>query len=112
MAANIVPLNATARSLWREHPFYLHIQVLFTALILLTGAALLWSSYQQGRSIVLSAAEDVFERIERETAAQILYLRAPIEAVVEWISTAPITEAGTLEARLQSLPALVSVLER
>ncbi len=104
--------SARMLSLWRQRPFYLHIQVLFTALILVVGGVLIWSSYVQGRNIVLSAAEDVFERIERESAAEILRLRAPVEAVVEWISRAPITDAATLDARLQSLPALVSVLDR
>src|SRR6185369_14526011 len=104
--------NARVLSLWRQRPFYLHIQVLFTTLILVVGAVLVWSSYVQGRNIVLSAAEDVFERIERESAAEIVRLRTPVETVVEWISRAPITEAQTLDARLQSLPALVSVLDR
>src|SRR5688572_33298281 len=102
MAAITAPPDGKAPSLWNEHPFYLHIQVLFTALILLAGGALLWSNYQQGRGIVLSAAEDVVARIERESAAQTLYLRAPIEAAVEWIANAPITDATARATRLQS----------
>ena len=82
------------------------------ALIFIIGAALIGSSYLQGQKILLSAAENLFERIERESSGEILHLRAPVEAVVEWISRAPITNAGTFELRMQSLPALVSVLNR
>ena len=109
---SVVAHKETKPSVRRRRPFHLHIQALFTALIFLTGAVLVWSSYQQGQSVLISAAEDLFDRIERESSGEILALRAPVETVVEWISRAPITDAETLETRMQSLPALVNVLNR
>src|SRR5690348_3425333 len=110
MAATTATREGRPASLWHDQPFYLHIQVLFTLLIVLTGAALLWSNYQQGKGVVVAAAEDLFERIQRESSLQIQHLRAPMEAVVEWVSRASIVDATTLKARLESLPALTGVL--
>ncbi len=112
MSASNKTSSGTPSPFWHGQPFYLHIQVLFTVLILLTGGALLWSNYQQGKSVVLAAAEDLFERIQRESGSQMERLRAPMQAVVEWVSRAPITDATRLEARLQSLQSLAGVLER
>jgi HD-GYP domain-containing protein (c-di-GMP phosphodiesterase class II) len=96
---------------WKAHTFRVHIAVLFAAMIFLVGAVLVSSNYVNGRNIVLSGAEDVFERIAREISSEIILLRSPVEAVVDWMSRAPIADATTLEARMRSLRALADALD-
>jgi len=99
-------------SLWSEHSFRLHIAVLFSALVFFVGAALSWGNYIQGRDILLTVSADAFARIERETRSEMKELRGPVEAVVDWVSHAPIIDATTYEARMRALPAMVEVLNR
>lgn len=99
-------------ALWDSHPLYIHIATLFTLLVFLAGTVIGWSNYFQAQNMMYSAAEDVFERMQRESIGALERLRAPAEAVVDWVSTAPVTDADTLEVRLQSLQAMVKVLDK
>jgi HAMP domain-containing protein len=99
-------------ALWAHHPLYIHIATLFTLLVFIAGTVIGWSNYFQAQNMMFSAAEDVFERMQRESIGELERLRAPAEAVVDWVSTAPVTDAETLDARMPSLPAMVKVLEK
>lgn len=98
--------------LWAHHPLYIHIATVFTLLVFLAGAIIGWSNYVQGRNIALTGAEEVFERMERESVLEIENLRVPAEAVVDWMSTAPVTEAADFETRMQTLRAMARVLDK
>lgn len=98
--------------LWRQHQFRLHIAVLFTTMVFLFGVVLSWSSYIQGRNLVLSSTERVFERIEREIHSKIFYMRTLVEAVVNSMSRARITDAETFNIRMQSLEGMAEALNR
>jgi signal transduction histidine kinase len=112
MRADETPRKYSLLSLWEQHPFRLHIAVFFTTMVLLFGVVLAWSSYVQGRNLVLSSTENVFERIEREIHSEILHMHTLVEAVVNALSGAPITDAGTFKSRMQSLEGMAEVLDR
>lgn len=97
---------------WRQHSFRVHIGVLIMAMLLVASAALVWSNFLQGRAMVLSAAEDEFARIEREIQGEVRQLVAPVEAIIDWMSAAPVTDARDYEVRMQTLPSLADALRR
>ena len=99
-------------ALWIHHPFHIHIATLFTVMIFLACAAIVWANYLEGRDLVLKAGEARFDRIHLQTEAEIVSMRAPIEAVVSVIGNMPITDAESFDSRMRTLPALVEVLDR
>lgn len=99
-------------ALWEQHPFRLHIAVIFTLMVFAVGAVLVWSNYEAGRNIVLLANEDAFSRIDREIVNDMDRVQMPVEAVVDALSRSTITSADSYEARMRSLPQLVAVLQR
>lgn len=98
--------------LWHNHPFRTHLAVLFSLMTMLACVATTWVNYYKGSQMVLSAAENLFERIHRETGNEIVALRAPLEAVVAVLRDAPISEAQSFASRKKSLRALVDLLSR
>jgi HD-GYP domain-containing protein (c-di-GMP phosphodiesterase class II) len=98
--------------LWHNHAFHIHLAVLFSAMIMVACAAIVWANYVQGSNLALKAAEGLFNRIHRESGNEISALRAPLEAVVSWMGNAPIMDAESFDTRMQTLPALVEVLNR
>ncbi len=107
-AAAGLPAPVSARR--RLHPLHVHISVLFTLLILISGGILGWHNYRQTSEVMLSAADDLFERIGRETVLEIARIYAPIELLTDFVAKQQITRDTTLDARLQRLPALVEAL--
>jgi HD-GYP domain-containing protein (c-di-GMP phosphodiesterase class II) len=99
-------------SLWKRHPFRLHIAVFFTTMVFLFGVVLAWSSYIQGRNLVLSSTERVFERIEREIQSEMLHMRTLVEAVVTSMSRVRITDAATFNMRMQFLEGMAETLNQ
>ena len=99
-------------SLWHLHPLRVHIATTFTAVILAACGLIAWSSYVQGRDIVLEAAGDLIDRIDNEANTALENLFAPVESLVTWASFAPLSAAGSLDARMPSLPALAEILKR
>ncbi len=93
-------------------PLHLHISVLFTLLILISGAVIGWHNYRQNSGIMLSASNDLFERIARETVLEIDRIYAPIELLTDLVSRQQLPEDGTLEARVARLPGLAEGLSR
>jgi HD-GYP domain-containing protein (c-di-GMP phosphodiesterase class II) len=84
----------------------------FTAVIFAACGAIAWSNHVQGKRMVLGAAEDLIHRIDKEANAALKSLFEPVETVVTWASVAPLTAAGTLRARMSTLPTLAEVLKR
>ena len=90
----------------RLHALHVHISVLFTLLIVASSTIIGWYNYHQTSSIFLSASDDVFERIGRETLLEIERIYAPIGLLTDLLATHPITAAASLDARLSGLPSL------
>lgn len=112
MGINAAAKNHSLFSLWKRHPFHLHIAVLFTTMVFLVGVLLAWSNFSQGRQVVLSAAEEVFHRIEREIIHEYSYMRMPVEAIVSSLSRGSITKAATFNDRIRSLEGMADALNR
>jgi HD-GYP domain-containing protein (c-di-GMP phosphodiesterase class II) len=98
--------------LWHNHPFHIHLATLFSVMIFLACAAIVWANHFQGQKIVLAAAENLFDRIHRESGNEIVALRAPLEAIVTVMRNAPVIDAESLDSRKQSLMAFAGVLKR
>jgi hypothetical protein len=99
-------------SLWHRHPLRIHIATVFTVVIFVACGVIAWSNHVQGKRIVLEAAEDLTHRIDREANAALKNLFEPVETVVTWASVAPLVAAGSLGARMSTLPTLAEVLKR
>jgi hypothetical protein len=97
-------------SLWRHHPLRLHIATLFMALILAACAAIAWSNHVQSSNMVISAAEDLIDRIDNEAGSELRDLFSPVESLVTWISGTTVTVSGSIDAREALLPTLADVL--
>jgi hypothetical protein len=96
----------------RLHPLHVHISVLFTLLILVSGSIIGWHNYRQNSKVMLSAADDLFERIGRETVLEIGRIYAPIELLTDFVSKQQITEDSSLAQRLQRLPAMAQAIKQ
>jgi HD-GYP domain-containing protein (c-di-GMP phosphodiesterase class II) len=108
----IRPSGPDFLSLWHRHPLRVHIATVFTAVILAACGVIAWSNHVQGKHIVLGAAEDLIHRIDKEANTALKNLFEPVETVVTWASVAPLTAAGSLGARMPTLPTLAEVLRR
>ncbi|HEV7819634.1 MAG TPA: hypothetical protein VGO84_00535 [Burkholderiales bacterium] len=105
------PLAAPAPKKGRLYPLHVHISVLFTLLILISGSIIGWHNYRQN-SKLMSASDDLFERIGRETVLEIARIYAPIELLTDFVSKQQITKDGSLAARMQRLPAMAQALKQ
>ncbi|MCP5426538.1 MAG: hypothetical protein H6970_15945 [Gammaproteobacteria bacterium] len=99
----------TPRRGWR-YPLHIHIAWLCTLLILLLGLLLGWHSYRQLSQVIVSATDDVFERIGRESLLNIQRLQNPIEILTELLAFQQLQDASTLDERLDNLPYLREAL--
>ena len=99
-------------SLWHRHPLHFHIATVFLALLLLSCGIIAWTNYDQGRRIVLSSAEDLFEQIEQRSTGDIERLRAPVATIVDLLSRSPLTDAGNFSARMRAVGTLADALKR
>ena len=94
----------------RLHPLHVHISVLFTLLILATGAVIGWYNYSQTSNIILSASDDLFERVGRETVTGIERIYRPIGLLTDLMAGQQLTATTSLAARLARLPELREAL--
>jgi HD-GYP domain-containing protein (c-di-GMP phosphodiesterase class II) len=92
------------------HPLHVHISVLFTALILISGSLMVWHNYRETSNIMLSASDVLFEGITRETALEINRIYGPIQLLTDLYTRLQITTDKTLAERLGRVPAIVEGL--
>jgi len=94
----------------RRYRFHVHVAVIFIGLTLLSGGMMVWHSQRETSSLALSASQDVFRHISRETVADVRRLHAPIETLVDLLAQASLMRATNLEQRLESLAMLREAL--
>lgn len=94
----------------RRWPLHVHVSVLFIVLVALVGGVLAWLSYRTASGIAESGADDLVERIGRETGLDLDRLTDPPTQAVEALTLDPIARAGTHEERMARLPALAQAL--
>ena len=91
-------------------PLQVGIAVVFTVLIAATGAALTWYNYKDSKEAALIAADDLFARIARQTAADVRKLYAPAEALVDLTVTLDAVSGDSPGKRMRLLPYFVESL--
>ncbi|NKF29201.1 MULTISPECIES: HD domain-containing phosphohydrolase [unclassified Pseudomonas] len=87
----------------RRFPLHVHISVMFTFLLLLTGVVLGLFNYRQTTQIILSSSEKLFNRIEQDVRLDLQATYAPIRHLLSLLAETPAARSSGLEARLALL---------
>ncbi|MVV48786.1 HD domain-containing protein [Pseudomonas sp. PB120] len=87
----------------RRFPLHVHISVMFTFLLLLTGVVLGLFNYRQTTQIILSSSEKLFERVEQDVRLDLHSTYEPIRHLLGLLSDYPATQAADLTQRLTLL---------
>lgn len=90
----------------RRYSLYIHLSVLFSALVLAAGAAIAWLGYVGSRDVALAAADDVFGHVGREAQSSLRESLQPVANHAELLALEPVTRASSLAARLAALPVM------
>ncbi|MET0681290.1 MAG: hypothetical protein ABWZ41_09825, partial [Burkholderiales bacterium] len=94
----------------RRYPLAVHIATLFVALLLVAGLAIGGLAYYRSAAMLTRAADDLFDRVARETTHEVRRIVAPGEALIDVLAHTRIATAGTLDERLETLPLLREAL--
>ena len=94
----------------RRYPLYIHLSVLFSALVLVAGGAIAWFGYTESRDIALTDADEAFGHVGRETEASVRGALQPVANFAELLALDPLARAGSLKARIEALSVLRLVL--
>lgn len=100
--------NAVPRE--RRFPLHVHISLLFTFLLLLTGVALGLFNYQQTSRLIVSSSATLFERIQSDVQKDLDTTYRPIRHLLSLLALNPEAQAGDLHARLELLPIFAQAL--
>jgi HD-GYP domain-containing protein (c-di-GMP phosphodiesterase class II) len=95
----------------RRFPLHVHVSTLFLVLILIVGALLAAVNHHMSRQVMTDVANDLTERISRETLAELNNLITPVETAVDLIQYSDLARAVSLEQRLNLLPLVRSALD-
>ncbi|MCJ8206514.1 HD domain-containing phosphohydrolase [Pseudomonas sp. RGM2987] len=87
----------------RRFPLHVHISVMFTLLLLLTGTVLGIFNYQQTTQIILSSSEKLFNRIEQDVRLDLNGTYEPIRHLLGLLADYPATRAPGVVQRLALL---------
>jgi HD-GYP domain-containing protein (c-di-GMP phosphodiesterase class II) len=105
--AKAVPAVASSR---RRYPLAVHIATLFVALLLVAGLAIGGLAYYRSAAMLTRAADDLFDRVARETTHEVRQIVAPGEALIDVLAHTRIATARTLDERLDTLPLMREAL--
>ncbi|MCF4994912.1 HD domain-containing protein [Pseudomonas syringae] len=87
----------------RRFPLHVHISVMFTFLLLLTGVVLGLFNYRQTTQIILSSSEKLFNRIEQDVRLDLQSTYEPIRHMLSLLADNPAIGASRLDDRLALL---------
>ncbi|RBJ79217.1 HAMP domain-containing protein [Pseudomonas sp. MWU12-2534b] len=96
-------MPSTPKPALRRFPLHIHISVMFTLLMLLTGVILGIYNYRQTTRIILQSSEKLFQRIEQDVQGDLKSTYEPIRHLLRLLAGAPATQGGNLEQRLALL---------
>jgi HD-GYP domain-containing protein (c-di-GMP phosphodiesterase class II) len=94
-----------------HYPLHVHISTLFLLLLLIVGGSLAAVSYTMSRDVLETSAEDLTQRISRETLGDFQRLIEPAAMAVDMLSYDTLTAADSLGARMGQLELLRKVLD-
>lgn len=81
-------------------PLHVHISTLFLVLLLIVGGAIGGLGYTVSRGILKASANELSQRIGRETLREVRSLIGPAEMATRLLSLGGLPQAGSLEQRL------------
>ncbi len=87
----------------RRFPLHVHISTLFLALILLVGGVIGGLSFKTSRNLLENSASELSNRISEETLSEFSNLIGPAEMATRLLSFDGITQAKSLDERLENL---------
>ena len=87
----------------RRFPLHVHISTLFIVLILLVGGVIGGLGYRISSEILETTASELNTRVGRETVGEFAGIIAPAEMATRLLSYDGITQATSLEERLQNV---------
>ncbi|MFZ4536304.1 HD domain-containing phosphohydrolase [Propionivibrio sp.] len=87
----------------RRFPLHIHISTLFLALLLIVGGVIGGLGYKISSGILKSTANELSERIGREALREFANIIAPAEMATRLLSLDAVTQATSLEQRLENL---------
>ena len=90
-------MHSPLRPEQRRLPLHVHISVMFTFLLLLTGVVLGLFNYHQTTQIILSSSEKLFDRIEQDVRNDLQATYQPIRNLLSLLADTPATHTGNLE---------------
>lgn len=96
----------------KQYPLHIQVSTLFLTLILLCGGSLLSIGYLTSRDLINSMADDLSERISRETMGELQKILRPVDTVVNVLALDELAQARTLERRMARLPLVQNLLDR
>ncbi|MBU1329390.1 MAG: hypothetical protein KJ884_05550 [Gammaproteobacteria bacterium] len=94
----------------RRFPLHVHISVLFTLLLLVTGVVLGLFNYRQTTQIIFSSSATLFERIRHDVEKDLELTYQPIRHLLSILALHESTQGSDLEQRLKMLPPMVQAL--
>jgi hypothetical protein len=103
-------INPGDSTLKLRFPIHVHISTLFLILLLVVGGIIGSLGYQISRDILRSMAGELSGRIERAAMRELSNLISPAEMAIRLLSLDAITQAKSLEQRLESLDFLREAL--
>ena len=99
------------RSPKKRFPLHIHIASLFTILVLVIGVTFAWVSYNQISKLIFDTTETLFDKTTDELQLQFQKEYRPVATSVRLLASASISEANTLEERIEHMPILAEVLK-
>ncbi len=103
-------MSSQARYRDRRLPLHVHISVLFTVLLLLTGATLGLFNYRQTTQIIFSSSAKLFTRIQQDVQRDLEQTYQPIRHLLSLLALNEATQASDLQARLKLLKPFAQAL--
>lgn len=94
----------------RQYPLHVQISTLFVVLTLLVGALIGGLGYRFSLDMLETVADDLTERISRETLAELQRIFAPAEMAASLLGHSLLPQADSTADRLASVPFIHSAL--
>lgn len=92
-------------------PLHVHVSTLFMVLILLVGSLLGLVGYRMADRLISTMAQDLAQRISRETSSELRQLTEPASTALQLLQFEPLAGATQFEQRMARLPLIKAVLD-
>ncbi|MGF1749093.1 HD domain-containing phosphohydrolase [Vibrio cionasavignyae] len=95
---------------WTQYPLHIHISSLFLVVVLAVSSVQIWLTQNSLSEVLLDANEHLFDRIAKETQANLTVHYQPAYTAVEALSKGELSRYVTAKERVTAIPAVVSML--